>query len=389
MTCEVIVMNQRGIALAADSAVTLGDGRKIYHSAEKLFPLGASSSVGIMTYGNADFMGMPWELIIKAYAQKLGDGKFGKLEQYAGDFLAFVETNDAFFPEAVQQAYFRSVVAYYWEIQLADRLREAANPKKTLLGLLRNERAAWEHHELVEDSSFGERVLAEYPEVLEDLETQMFGELDLSTNGRQQLRATVKELYTRAWPEPWESGIVVAGLGELEPFPSYLAYNVGTIAAGKLRYAKVGEATINRESQACVAPFAQRNMIDLFYCGIHPNFKDTVFEIITHALERVLPQNARRARQVDAIMSLVSEALETEISENYNQPLIDAVGALPRHELAKMAEALVSLTKFRKRSSADEMETVAGPIDVALISKGEGFVWIKQKGRVEGDATAF
>jgi len=38
MTCEVIVMNQRGIALAADSAVTLGSGDKIYHSAEKLFP---------------------------------------------------------------------------------------------------------------------------------------------------------------------------------------------------------------------------------------------------------------------------------------------------------------------------------------------------------------
>ena len=87
--------------LAADSAVTLGEGRKIYHSAEKLFPLSASSSVGIMTYGNADFMGLPWEIIIKAYARKLGDGKFDKLEQYARDFLAFVETNDAFFPDAV------------------------------------------------------------------------------------------------------------------------------------------------------------------------------------------------------------------------------------------------------------------------------------------------
>ena len=29
MTCEVAVMNKRGIALAADSAVTLGNGRRI------------------------------------------------------------------------------------------------------------------------------------------------------------------------------------------------------------------------------------------------------------------------------------------------------------------------------------------------------------------------
>ncbi len=49
MTCEVAVMNKRGIALAADSAVTLGNGPKIYHTAEKLFPLSPSVPVAIMT----------------------------------------------------------------------------------------------------------------------------------------------------------------------------------------------------------------------------------------------------------------------------------------------------------------------------------------------------
>jgi hypothetical protein len=39
MTCEVAVMNKRGVALAADSAVTVGNGFKVYHTAEKLFQL--------------------------------------------------------------------------------------------------------------------------------------------------------------------------------------------------------------------------------------------------------------------------------------------------------------------------------------------------------------
>lgn len=43
-----------------------------------------------------------------------------------------------------------------------------------------------------------------------------------------------------------------------------------------------------------------------------------------------------------------------------------------------MAESLVNLTKFRLRVSP-ERETVSGPIDVALISKGDGFVWLKRK----------
>ncbi len=43
-----------------------------------------------------------------------------------------------------------------------------------------------------------------------------------------------------------------------------------------------------------------------------------------------------------------------------------------------MAEALVNLTQFRQRMTM-EMETVGGPIDVAVISKGDGFIWINRK----------
>ena len=43
-----------------------------------------------------------------------------------------------------------------------------------------------------------------------------------------------------------------------------------------------------------------------------------------------------------------------------------------------MAEALVSLTSFKRRFSLDA-ETVGGPVDVAVLSKGDGFIWIKRK----------
>jgi len=43
-----------------------------------------------------------------------------------------------------------------------------------------------------------------------------------------------------------------------------------------------------------------------------------------------------------------------------------------------MAESLVNLTSL-KRKYTPESETVGGPVDVALISKGDGFIWIKRK----------
>lgn len=52
--------------------------------------------------------------------------------------------------------------------------------------------------------------------------------------------------------------------------------------------------------------------------------------------------------------------------------------SLPKDELANLAESLVSLTSLQRRVSR-EIETVGGAIDVAVISKGDGFVWIKRK----------
>ena len=68
-----------------------------------------------------------------------------------------------------------------------------------------------------------------------------------------------------------------------------------------------------------------------------------------------------------------------EIGRDYHaNDIVDVVAMLPKEELAEMAEALVSLTSLRMRVSMGE-ETVGGPIDVALITKGDGLVWIKRK----------
>lgn len=60
------------------------------------------------------------------------------------------------------------------------------------------------------------------------------------------------------------------------------------------------------------------------------------------------------------------------------RPIIENVALLPKDELGEMAEALVNLTKFKRRIGLEE-ETVGGPIDVAVITKADGFVWIKRK----------
>jgi len=46
--------------------------------------------------------------------------------------------------------------------------------------------------------------------------------------------------------------------------------------------------------------------------------------------------------------------------------------------MATLAESLVSTTAMKQKVSL-ELETVGGPIDVAFISRNDGFIWIKRK----------
>jgi len=90
VTAEHVVMNRQGLALAADSAVTIetGEGgRKAWQSANKIFGMSHRHPVAIMIYGGADLLTVPWDTTIKAYRDQLGMTSFPRLTDYTADFI--------------------------------------------------------------------------------------------------------------------------------------------------------------------------------------------------------------------------------------------------------------------------------------------------------------
>ena len=94
MTAVVGMLNKHAVAIAADSAVTIGGngGRKIFNKANKVFTLSKQHPVGIMIYNSASFMATPWETIIKVYRKQLGNTSFSTLKEYKQNFIAFLRT---------------------------------------------------------------------------------------------------------------------------------------------------------------------------------------------------------------------------------------------------------------------------------------------------------
>lgn len=110
MTAEIAIMNKIAVALAADSAGTIGS--KIYNSENKLFMLSKHYPVGIMVYDLLSFMGVPWEYIIKTYRNELDKRSFGTLQGYADNFI---ENLLDIIPINLQKAYFKDFTKNHFE----------------------------------------------------------------------------------------------------------------------------------------------------------------------------------------------------------------------------------------------------------------------------------
>ena len=51
---------------------------------------------------------------------------------------------------------------------------------------------------------------------------------------------------------------------------------------------------------------------------------------------------------------------------------------MPKEELVNLSESLINTTSLKVKVQ-DNLETVGGDVDVAIITKCDGFVWIKRK----------
>jgi hypothetical protein len=86
--------------------------------------------------------------------------------------------------------------------------------------------------------------------------------------------------------------------------------------------------------------------------------------------------------QLDSLAGEAHEGLDVDFKDlswnEFVQPMLNTVAALPPAEVARMAESLVGLQVLRQLTQADA-ETVGGPIDVAIVTRHEGVRWVRHK----------
>lgn len=89
MTAEIAILTRSAIALAADSAVTVGRERVWKHT-NKLFSVSSYNDIGIMIFGSGDYCGISWEIVIKQFRRHIGRKVFDKLKDCSQEFKKFL-----------------------------------------------------------------------------------------------------------------------------------------------------------------------------------------------------------------------------------------------------------------------------------------------------------
>lgn len=396
MTAEITVMNQHAVALAADSAATVA-GTKIF-AADKIFALSKYEPVGIMVYGAASTMNVPWHTIIKLYRAQLGTQKFDSLRGYVDDFLAFMASDRVLFPDEQREFFaYSSARQRFAELRKGavaevDRVARAnggitdREARKVVLTRIRDTQrgmSSMTRHPGIRQPTI-KKLRATYAPQIDAAADDIFEALSLTKTARAQLHDIAIACWTKA-DLAGDSGLVFAGFGHRDVFPSVISVEVDGVLLDQPIYwdQTSPPSAITHYNRANVRGFAQHDVIGMFMEGVTPayqKFVEEFFQKVISTLASTLstPQNAALAQARDDLLATFATELANHRHEQYVDPVLNVVASLPKDELASLAESLVNLTSLKRRISWDH-ETVGGEIDVAVISKGDGFVWIRRK----------
>ena len=421
MTAEIVIMNKEAVVLAADSAVTLQRAglQKVSISADKIFQMSMNQPIGIMMYGNASFAGLPWETVIKSYRDNRARRKcnsYDSIEECGKDFIKYLESNDIDFDSAVEETYIEAfTLSTFQEIDdridriIGEWIEEGHRLTKTILHNFMKLSIQEYYHHAKEDfdqiipTALSRRVVNRHWDHIESIMkhifeenamSKIFNEKILTKEIKGKLKQSLVNTFSKFIRGDISSGIVIAGFGEKEFVPRIKTYEIEGIISGQLKYKEQPVSSITENSSAQIAAFAQRDIAVRFMEGVDTLYRAYEDEYI-HALcidyaKKVTnnlrgyssKEKGRFKKQLikygDDLRKEFNKKMDEFVREEFVEPILDTVAALPKAELATVAEALVYITSVKRKVSLEE-ETVAGPIDVAVISKHDGFVWIKRK----------
>jgi hypothetical protein len=401
LTAEICMMNRLAVVLAADSATTVTrwvDGEReerYFKGANKVFQLTNMQPVGLMIFDSADVLNVPWEVIIKSFRDDFGKKSFNEVEEYATELLEYLNQNQRFFPGAKQEEQIiRSAQAVAFNV-IMDAIKDVDDQDKVAAIQAGFDTKILELADVKFSQCLGdehaEKAISDVRERVSDLIRGLLPHLNIPDPGNVDSWAdtALREVIKRPDLNLSTTGLVFAGFGNHEYFPSMVEYAHCGVVGGRHILKRQSAEKIDHDTPAWISAFAQTSMTDTFSLGlssdVYGSLMVAVVDTLTKFANEIVGKSGGNFAAIDDVNSLVQAArkkISDEVLDNarkeHSLPLRSVLGVLPVDEMAELAETLITLQSLKEKVTKPS-ETVGGPVDVAIVTKHEGLVWVKRK----------
>ncbi|MEM9128430.1 MAG: hypothetical protein AAGA97_01755 [Pseudomonadota bacterium] len=415
MTAEIALLNKTAVVLAADSAVTIGRGgnAKIFNTVNKIFEISDACPVGLMIFNRLDFMDLPIEVLAKEYRSKNGHKCFDTVREYAEDFCDYLSNIVNYDDEDKK---LNHQILIYDALRLISHHFDRAvrlqliRTKKFLLsklnGILQETlRLAIDDIDKIEfcDGYNRSTLPDELKKLSNEIAETVFDIPNITNTTKSLVHRYVARFLSKKRLSSHRTGLIFAGFGDKEICPSLLHIEIDGIVLNRLKRIDINIVDIGRRGPpAEILGFAQDDMVQSFVNGVDPVFRSYSSSILRNAIEGSARMILTPIIKDDDKVNGFIEGLKGEfdnlakdyanksdkfIEEKFTSDVKSMVRSMPKQELANLAESLIDITSLKRKVTRDR-ETVGGDVDVAVISRSEGLVWVRRKHYFPADLNA-
>ena len=394
MSVGVCIINRNGIALAADSAGTYTGNKMFYNSMNKVFSLSRKYIYGAITYGATAIYNVSIDQVLKEFRTYLDSyDHISDFFEILPLFESFINQNNSYYKFDLAEANHCNELIKELVVDWGNKIKAVVLEEnaETKIEAILNELATTMNNSIkIDNYDVSSHINTTYSGYFNTLIGIVVPELNNYPAQRDCFWNYICNYFNLSLTSETNNlmGLFFAGYGQSDAFPKFTHIELYRVVGGKIKYRLV-ECYEESNNHAQIVPLAQPDVILTFCKGISNRFINYIpqkVESIINSKVDTLPdtftddQKSALKAILGSSKNEIASAISATIQNDNVKPILDSVQLIPLPEMAFLAESLVNITSLKRTFAIDgNQQTVGGPTDVAVMSKGDGFVWIKRK----------
>ena len=402
MSIGICLYNLLGVSLAADSSyiTNSNDVEHIYNSARKIFKLTSSKPLAAVVYSDKQFFkDIQISQIIDEFSIYLDKSEpIRELKDILESFTNFLAKNETYYKFDKNSSRYAKHMIYELADEVAKHLNAfALDPnnypfKEEINNLEDKIRNEIEFNIEIEGEPGIEKVFAEsliedfLDYIKENNDETIYSIAKQMENKLKSLLKLVGQYYF--FTEPFiPVKILFIGYGEDDASPVGYSINLYDIFEGHV-LKSINLELDPYENDRTAYFMGDTNALDIFTDNIDGLVRDKLEETPLTIYKDALKEQDFLTDDKKSLLNDSFEAFSEDVSSDlYGKslketwfPLNSLIRDLPIPDLVELAGGLAKMSAFRaKYINHEDDEYIKEPIDIAYITKTEGFVWVKNK----------